>query len=117
MTFATDHTAPSSAASYAPRAAPAKRDGLGRLAQGLTWLAAALALATSLAGLVIDGVYTGPVSTAEMLRGYDLVTAVVVVPSLAVAAVLVRRGSMLGRRATASLVACLLYTYAYYLFG
>jgi hypothetical protein len=80
-------------------------------------LVAALALAASLAGLLIDGVYAGVASTAEMFRGYDLVTAVVVVPGLAVASQLARRGSVVAQLVTTSLLAYLVYTYAYFLFG
>jgi hypothetical protein len=83
----------------------------------LTQLVAALALAASLAGLRIDGIYTGAASTAEMLRGFDLVTAVVIVPGLAVASHLARRGSIVAQLVATSLIAYLVYTYAYYLFG
>jgi hypothetical protein len=62
-------------------------------------------------------VYIGAVSTAEMLRGYDLVTAGVVVPALAGATWLAHRGSARAQLGSASLVAYLVYTYAYYLFG
>jgi hypothetical protein len=90
---------------------------IGRAGYGLTWLAAALAMAAALAGLLVEGVYTGDVSTAGMFRGYDLVTAVVVVPGLALALRLARRGSTRARLAVSSLCAYLVYTYAYYLFG
>ncbi|MFL6099401.1 MAG: hypothetical protein ACJ71T_05550 [Actinomycetales bacterium] len=83
----------------------------------LTILLTALALTAALGGLLIDGVYTGAASTATMFRGYDLVTAIVTVPSLAVTSWLARRGSLLGQLLAASLVANLVYTYAYYLFG
>lgn len=84
-----------------------------------SWTAAAggLALTASLAGLLLDGVYTGAASTAEMLRGYDLVTATVVAPALMVATWTARRGSVRADLAGASLLAYLVYTYAYYLFG
>lgn len=82
-----------------------------------TAVAGGLALAASLAGLLLDGVYTGAASTAEMLRGYDLVTAAVVAPALMVATWTARRGSALADLAGASLLAYLVYTYAYYLFG
>lgn len=94
----------------------ASRDSHGRVAAWLTWLAAALALGAALTGLLVDGVYTGDGSTAEMFRGYDLVTAVVVVPGLAIA-LRTRRGSVRAQLACVSLVAYLVYTYAYYLFG
>jgi hypothetical protein len=92
-------------------------DGIGRVAMQLTGLMAVLALAAALAGLLIDGVYTGAASTAEMFRGYDLVTVLVVVPGLAVASFLAWRGSARAQLVAVSLVAYLVYTYAYYLFG
>jgi hypothetical protein len=52
-----------------------------------------------------------------MLRGYDLVTALVVVPALATAAHRAWRGSVLAHLTVASLVGYVVYTYAYYLFG
>jgi hypothetical protein len=83
------------------------------------WAVAALVLAlgASLAGLFLDGVYTGAASTAAMLRGYDLVTSVLVVPALGVALWVVRRGQTGADLVSASLLAYLTYTYAYYLFG
>lgn len=89
--------------------------GTGTVA--VVWGAAVLALTAAVAGLVIDGVYTGARSTAEILRGFDLVTAVLVVPALAVAAHRARRGSLLGRLVTAGLLADLVYSYAFYVFG
>lgn len=88
-----------------------------RAAIGLTWLLTALVACASLTGLLVEGVYTGAESTVEMLRGYDLVTALVVLPSLAAAAHLARRGSVLAHLVVSSLVGYVVYTYAYYLFG
>jgi hypothetical protein len=96
---------------------PQRQLGIDRVVTGLTWLVAALALAASLFGLIVDGIYTGAASTASMLRGYDLVTVVAVVPGLVVAVQLARRGSVRARLVAASLLAYLVYTYAYYLFG
>jgi hypothetical protein len=93
------------------------RHTIGTVATGLTWLVAALALAAALAGLLVDGGYAGDVSTAEMFRAYDLVTAVVVVPSLALALQSARSGPVRAQLATSCLVAYLVYTYAYYVFG
>lgn len=107
----------SHSATHLPRLAAQRSRGVGRAATRLAWLVAALALVASLAGLLIDGVYTGAASTAEMFRGYDLVTAVVVVPSIGIALRFSQRGSVLAHLATASLLAYLVYTYAYYLFG
>jgi hypothetical protein len=89
------------------------------VARANLWTAttALLALSAAVAGMLIDGVYTGAASTAEMLRGYDLVTAGVVVPALAAATWLTHRGSVRAQLGSASLVAYLVYTYAYYLFG
>ncbi|MFI7542347.1 hypothetical protein [Actinoplanes sp. NPDC049599] len=88
-----------------------------RRAQGFTVAAAVPALAAALAGLLIDGVYAGPASTAAMLRADDLVTAAVAVPGLAVADRAVRRGSVRAWLVTISLLAYLVYTYCYHLFG
>jgi len=71
----------------------------------------------SLLGLLIDGIYTGALSTAEMLRGYDLVTALVVVPALAVTTRKAHHGSTHAQLGSTSLVAYLVYTYTYYLSG
>lgn len=82
-----------------------------------TATSALLALAASLAGLLWDQVYSGPASTAEMLRGYDLVTAAVVVPGIAVTTWMTHRRLVGAWLASASLSAYLVYTYAYHLFG
>jgi hypothetical protein len=118
MTHATQHIRSHAAYREPPAQRAASRiHGIRRVMTQLTRLVAALVLVASLVGLVVDGIYTGAVSTAEMLRGYDLVAAVVVVPSLVVAAHLARRGSVAARLFTVSLLAYLVYTYAYYLFG
>jgi hypothetical protein len=83
----------------------------------LSWVAAALALAASVLGFFIDGVYTGDAATAETFRAYDVVAALVVVPCLAVALRSVPRGSALARLLVPSMLGYLVYTYAYYLFG
>lgn len=84
---------------------------------GLAWFLVVLVLAASAAGLLVDGVYTGPESTAATLRAWDLVHVVLVVPTLVLATVLSRRGSELGELSLAGLGAYVVYTYAYYLFG
>jgi hypothetical protein len=76
-----------------------------------------LAGAASTVGLVVDDVYAGPVSVAEMLRGFDLVTLIVVVPALIVAQWGTRRGSERAQLMSAGLLAYVVYTYAYHLFG
>lgn len=117
MTIATDRAEPRPGTVKPRPPADERRDGVGKAAAGLTWLAAALAVCASPAGLLIDDVYAGAISTAEMFCGFDLVTAVVVVPGLVVALPLARRGAVRAQLITASLVAYLVYTYAYYLFG
>ncbi|WP_350275700.1 hypothetical protein [Kribbella sp. HUAS MG21] len=91
---------------------PGRHTAAGRLAA----LAAAGALAAGCAGLLMDNPYPGAASTAAMLQGYDAVNVLV---ALALAAVVrpARRGRMPAVLAQASLLAYLVYTYAYYLFG
>jgi hypothetical protein len=90
--------------------------GTGRWAYVWSIGVALLAFVASLAGLLMDGVYGEPVSVAEMLRGYDLVTIAVVVPALVTSQLLARRGSDRAQLVWAGLLAYLVYTYAYYLF-
>ena len=91
--------------------------GAGAAAFVLSLVVAALALLGSVVGPFAEGVYTGPASTAEMLRAWDLVTAVVVVPVLAGALVVSPASSPRAEPTWASMLACLAYTYAYYVFG
>lgn len=86
-------------------------------ASALAWVAAGLALVAALLGLLVGGLHVGSRSTIEIFRGYDLVTAVVVAPSLAVAADRVRRGSLAAQLVAAGLLADLVYAYAFRLFG
>ena len=89
----------------------------GREAMRLTWVLTGLVATASLVGFFMDGVYTGAESTEQMLRANDLVAAAVVVPALALAARRAARGSVVGHLVLASLLAYVVYTYAYYLFG
>jgi hypothetical protein len=101
----------------APHEQAPRRPGAVRAALRLTWVLTGLVAGASLAGLLLNGVYSGPESTAEMLRAYDVVAVLVVVPALAVAARRAARRSVLAHLVVASLVAYVLYTYLYYLFG
>ena len=87
--------------------------------RGVTWtvLCAVTALVASVSGLVMRGAYTDAPSTVEMLRAYDLVTAALVVPALALACWHAARGSERARVVSAGLLTGLLYTYAYHAFG
>jgi hypothetical protein len=101
------------------RAAGPEPRGSGRLDGPTTLLAgvlAVLAATAALTGLLADGAYGPPAATAEMLRAFDLVT-LAVVPALAAATVLARRGSAAARLVMAGLVAHLGYAYAYDVFG
>ena len=97
-------------------ATPSARTGW-RWAYLLSSAVGVLAVLASLAGLLIDGVYGEPGSTAEMLRGYDLVTLVFVVPALVLSQLRTRRGSDRAQLIWVGMLAYLVYTYAYYLFG
>jgi hypothetical protein len=74
-------------------------------------------LVASAAGLLIDDLYQDPVSVSSMLRGYDLVTLVLVVPALAAVLPGVRRRSPLAELIWVGLLAAAVYTYAIYVFG
>jgi hypothetical protein len=94
-----------------------ERRGVTGPAIWLTRVLLGLLTGAALGGLLVEDVYTGTESTAEMLRGYDVVTMLVVVPALAIALHLARRGSVLAHLVVASLLGYVVYTYAYYLFG
>jgi hypothetical protein len=84
-----------------------------------SWLATGLTGVATVLGLLLPGVYPTESGTEAMLRGYDLVTLLVVVPGLVVALVAQRRrGSrMPADLAEVTLLAYLVYTYAYYVLG
>jgi hypothetical protein len=88
----------------------------GRAVVVLSSGVAVVALLASLGGLLLYGVYGEPASVAEMLRGYDLVTLVIVAPGLLVSQLLAGRKSDRWRLLSVGLLAYLIYTYAYYLF-
>lgn len=90
---------------------------VGSAARWFAVAAAVLALAASAAGLLLDDVYTGAASTAEMFRAYDLVTLLLVLPAFVVAGRAARRGPGQARLVVPSLLAYLVYSYGYYLFG
>jgi hypothetical protein len=88
-----------------------------RTAHRLSAIVALLALLASVGGLVINGVYGQPASVAQMLRGYDLTTLLLVVPGMALSQLLARRHSDRGHLLWVGLLAYVVYTYTYYLFG
>lgn len=89
----------------------------------LTVAVAAAAAVSAVAGLVVAGLYasgrhgTGVAATSQMLRGYDLVTLVVVLPGLLWASTGQRRTTTSGRLVAVASLAYLGYTYAYYVLG
>jgi len=85
--------------------------------QQLAAVVAVAAMAAAGLGLLLDGVYGPDEATAAMLRGFDVVTLVVIGPGLLLTVRSDRHGSPRGRLLTASLLAYLGYTYAYYLLG
>lgn len=76
-----------------------------------------LAVLASVAGLLFDGAYREAAPMAEMLRGYDLVTLVFVVPALVLSQLQASRGSDRAQLIWVGMLAYLVYTYAYYLLG
>jgi hypothetical protein len=98
------------------RAAGPPRPGR-RPALLLSALVVLFMLVASAAGLLIDDLYQDPVSVSSMLRGYDLVTLVLVVPALAAVLPGVRRRSPLAELIWVGLLAAAVYTYAIYVFG
>jgi hypothetical protein len=89
-------------------------------ASAARWLAAAAALlvaGVSAAGLWVAGLYTDGPAVEAMLRGYDLVTLVVVAPVLALTLVPAWRDRRPTQLLRVSMLAYCVYNYAYYLFG
>lgn len=82
----------------------------------LSVLTLALMVVAAVAGQLVGGLYREPASTASMLRGYDLVTLVVVVPTLAIVLYRAPAGSAPGQLLWLGMLAATVYTYAYYVF-
>jgi hypothetical protein len=84
------------------------------------WLSVAVLLAmvaAAAAGLFVEGLYQEPISLVAMLRAYDLVTLVVVVPLLALSLLPSVRASAAAHLLWMSMLAYAVYAYAYYVFG
>lgn len=88
-----------------------------RAAMTLSTVALASMVGASVAGLVVDGLYRDPPSTASMLRGYDTVTLLVAAPLLAAALCGVRRGSARAALVWVGMLTYAVYTYGLYAFG
>lgn len=88
-----------------------------RAARGLSTAVMVLLAVSSLAGLIVDGLYRDPDAVVAMLRGYDLAALVAAVPLLLVTLAPALRGSVRARLVAAGTLAFVLYDYAYYVFG
>lgn len=96
---------------------PRTASGVRRVAYGLSGVIAALMLAASASGLLIEGIYQDGPWARQALRGGDLTTLVLVVPILVGSLVLSIRGSRRGEAVWIGALAYSLYNYAYYAFG
>src|SRR5947207_6949117 len=106
----------SASAPAADHQAPA-RDTRWPAARTMSVLILALMVAQAVCGLWVPGVYRDPPEVAAMLRGYDLVTLVVVVPALALALLPSWYGARGARLVWLSTLAYGVYNYAFYVFG
>ncbi|MGZ8578601.1 MAG: hypothetical protein ACXWWX_03605, partial [Actinomycetota bacterium] len=88
-----------------------------RVAYWLSGAVAALMIAASVAGLVIDGVYREDDWAREALRGGDLVTLMLAAPILIVALTLSIRGSHRAEPVWIGMLIYAVYNYAFYAFG
>jgi len=89
-----------------------------RTATVLTSVVVTAATIASIGGLTVPGLYTDDTAWATAaLRGGDLVTLVLVVPSLVAATLLARRGSVRARLIWGGLLGYGVYNFAFYVFG
>lgn len=72
---------------------------------------------SSLAGLLVDGLYRESPEVVAIFRGYDLATLVAAVPLLAITLIPPLRASSRARLVTAGVLVFVVYDYAYYVFG
>lgn len=97
--------------------APSRTEAAAAAARWLTAAAAVLVAGASAAGLGAAGLYSDDAAVAAMLRGYDLVTLVVVAPLLALSLLPGWRDRPAGQLVRVSMLVYCVYNYAYYLFG
>lgn len=86
-------------------------------ARWLTAAAAILVAAASVAGLLAQDLYQDDAAVTAMLRGYDLVTLVMVAPLLSVTLLRSFRDRPLAQLLRISMLAYCVYNYAYYVFA
>ncbi|GAA2216185.1 hypothetical protein GCM10009850_116540 [Nonomuraea monospora] len=87
-----------------------------RAAWWLSGLVVVLTTVAAAAGLLTDGLYSGPVVLTAKFRGNDLATLVAGVPLLTVALAASVRGSTRGGLIWAGMLAYSIYNYAYYVY-
>jgi hypothetical protein len=97
-------------------AADGRRVGLKAL-DGLSVVLAAVMTAASLVGLLLEDLYRENTWSRAAFRGTDAATLALAVPTLLVALVLARRGSVGARLVWLGVLAYDVYDYAFYLFG
>jgi len=83
----------------------------------LTYMIVVLMAASSVAGLWIPALYRDDPATEAIFRAYDLVSLIVVAPTLVLASLLARWGSVRAQLSWAGLLAYCVYAYAFYVFG
>ena len=83
----------------------------------LSAIVIALAMIAAGGGLLIDDLYRDNLFVRAAWHGADIITLVVTVPILATAMALAARGSTTARLLWLGMLGCILYGYAYYLFG
>ena len=88
-----------------------------KVAYVLSAIVATASVIASVAGLSIKDLYQGDTWATAALRGGDLVTLVVAVPTLGVAMVLASRGSSRARLVWVGALAYAVYNFAFYVFG
>lgn len=88
-----------------------------KVAYVLSAIVATASVIASVAGLSIKDLYQGDTWATAALRGGDLVTLVVAVPTLVVAMVLASRGSSRARLVWVGALAYAVYNFAFYVFG
>jgi hypothetical protein len=88
-----------------------------RSAYRLSAIIAVLMVVASVAGLLIDGLYTDGAWAREALRGGDLTTLAVAVPVLIGSLLLARRGSHAAEAVWLGVLAYAVYNYGYFAFG
>lgn len=96
---------------------PATESSGWRAARVLSAIVAVLIVAASAARLWIAGLYQDPQPVAEMFRGYDLVTLVLVAPLLAVTLLPGMQARPWARLVWVGTLAYAVYNYALYVFG